>query len=105
MDTDTQQNKPSELAQSLRTVVEDADAVLKNVMKSGDAQFDALRDRLASQVRQMRRQLDELEDTAAHKARQAVRATDAAVHAHPYTAIGVAAAVGAIIGLLFARRS
>ena len=106
MDTATQTDtKTEQLAQSLRTVMEDADALLKNVVKSGDAQFDALRDRLSAQVRQMRRQLEELEDTAVHKARQAARATDEAVHAHPYTAIGIAAAVGAIIGLIVARRS
>ena len=59
------------LARNLRAVVDDADALLKHAVASGDAQFDALRDRLSSQVRHMRLQLDEMEETAAHKARLA----------------------------------
>jgi ElaB/YqjD/DUF883 family membrane-anchored ribosome-binding protein len=39
-----------------------------------------------------------------NKARQAARAADRTVHAHPYGAIGLAAAVGALVGFLAARR-
>jgi len=52
----------------------------------------------------MRSQLDELEDSAIHKARHAARATDRTVHSHPYGAMGIAAAAGLLIGFLAATR-
>jgi ElaB/YqjD/DUF883 family membrane-anchored ribosome-binding protein len=97
-------NMRDRLAQNLRHIVEDADQLMKTAAKSGDAQFDAMRERFEAQLRRMRVQLDELEETAAHKARQAARTADQAVHSHPYAAIGVGAAAGLLIGLLMARR-
>ena len=92
------------LAHTLRHMVDEADEFLKSAAQSGDEKFDSVRDKFFEQVQQMRAQLDELEDSAIHKARQAARVTDQAVHSHPYSAIGVAAAVGLLIGFLVARR-
>jgi ElaB/YqjD/DUF883 family membrane-anchored ribosome-binding protein len=92
------------LAHSLRHMVDEAEQLLRNAADSGDERLDAMRAKFEHQLKRMRVQLDELEDTAVHKARQAARSADQAVHAHPYTAIGAAAAVGALIGLLVARR-
>jgi ElaB/YqjD/DUF883 family membrane-anchored ribosome-binding protein len=85
-------------------IVQDVDQLMKNAAKSGDRPFDSVRDRFEAQLRRMRTQLDELEGAAAQKARQAARATDEAVHTHPYVAIGIGAAAGLLIGLLLARR-
>ena len=41
---------------------------------------------------------------AAEKARAAARATDDYVHVHPWTAIGIAAGVGLMLGVLIGRR-
>ena len=92
------------LAEDLRHVVDDADQLLKQAAGSGDAQFEALRDRFESQLRRMRLQLEDLEHDAVHKAREAARAADEIVHTHPYAAIGVAAAVGLLLGVVLARR-
>ncbi len=92
------------LAQSLRHVVAEADQFLKEAARSGDTRFDDMRSRIAEQVRELRFQLDELEDNAVHKARHAARTADLAVHNHPYGAVGIAAAVGLLIGFLAARR-
>jgi len=100
----TEGNTQDRLARNLRHIVEDADHLLKTAVKSGDAQFDALRERFEGQLRRMRLQLDELEDSAMHKARQAARATDEAAHSHPYAAIGLGAAAGLLIGWLLTRR-
>jgi ElaB/YqjD/DUF883 family membrane-anchored ribosome-binding protein len=94
----------SNFARSMRNIVADADQLLKETVKSGDGQFAAVRDELSQQLRRMRVQLDEIEDTAVAKARQAARATDDAVRTHPYTAIGIGAAAGLLIGVLLARR-
>ncbi|MEF7612905.1 hypothetical protein V4F39_03210 [Aquincola sp. MAHUQ-54] len=90
------------ITEGLRHAVDEADALLKSGLKQGDAEVQALRDRLASRLRRTRVQLDELEEAAIHRARHAARAIDDQVHSHPYAAIGVAAAVGAVAGLLVA---
>lgn len=94
----------SRLASSLRHMVDEAEQLLRGAVDSGDEKLDAMRLQFSQQLKRLRSQLDELEDTAAHKARQAARAADQTVHAHPYGAMGVAAAVGLLIGLLVARR-
>jgi hypothetical protein len=55
-------------------------------------------------LRQLRTQIDDIEDTLVHRTRKAARATDEAVHAHPYTAIGIAGLAGVLLGALLARR-
>lgn len=92
------------LAHSLRHLVDEADHFLAAAAQSGDQKFDAVRGQFVEQVRQMRAQLDELEDSALQKARHAARTADLAVHNHPYGAIGIAAAAGLLIGFLAARR-
>jgi ElaB/YqjD/DUF883 family membrane-anchored ribosome-binding protein len=92
------------LAHSLRHMVDEADQFLKAATQSGDAKFDAVRDKFVEQVRQMRVQLDELEDSAIHKARRAARTTALVIQSHPYGAMGIAAAAGLLIGFLAARR-
>jgi|KBSMisStaDraftv2_1062788.scaffolds.fasta_scaffold01838_4 ElaB/YqjD/DUF883 family membrane-anchored ribosome-binding protein len=92
------------LAQGLRDMVDQADSLLKSAARSGDERVEVLRDRLVGQVRQMRSQLDEFEDRAAFRARRAARSADRAVTSHPYSAIGIAAAAGVLIGLLWAHR-
>jgi len=98
------QDLKDRLAQDLRAVLDDAQALAQGGAQSGDAQLDALRTRFADQMQRIRQQLDGLEDRTLAKAREAAKAADEAVHAHPYTAIGIAAAVGALVGLLVSRR-
>lgn len=102
--TSSSANSREGLATSLRHLVDEADQFLKTAADGGDAKFDAVRDKFAEQLRQMRAQVDELEDSAIRKARQAARTADQALHNHPYSAIGIAAAAGLLIGFLAARR-
>jgi ElaB/YqjD/DUF883 family membrane-anchored ribosome-binding protein len=92
------------LAHDLRHLVDEADQFLKAAAQSGDEPIDGVRQQFVEQLRQMRAQLDELEDSTMHKARHAVRRADHAVHEPPYGAIGIAAAAGLLIGFLAARR-
>ena len=97
-------DQPDGLASNLRRMVDETEAFLDTAVHSGDEKLMKFRARLATQVRHMRRQLDELEDNALYKARQAARVTDETIHSHPYGAIGIAAAVGVLIGFLATRR-
>ncbi len=64
----------------------------------------AAAEQIASQARRLRSQLDELENDAAYKVRRAARAADLSIQSHPYRAIGLAAALGLLIGVIVARR-
>jgi ElaB/YqjD/DUF883 family membrane-anchored ribosome-binding protein len=97
-------NGQERLAYNLRHMVDEADHFLQAAAHSGDEKLTAVRDRFAGQLRQMRSQLDELEDSTLYRARHAARAADLAVQSHPYRAIGIAAAVGLLVGLLATRR-
>jgi ElaB/YqjD/DUF883 family membrane-anchored ribosome-binding protein len=92
------------VAASLRHMVDEADQLLKAAADAGDEKFDQARIRLEHQLRSLRMQLDELEDKAVYRARQAARRADETVHSHPYGAMGVAAAAGLLIGVLLGRR-
>lgn len=92
------------LTSELKHIVGEAEHLLRTAADSGDKQMDALRQSLEEQVGRMRAQLEQAEETAMRRARDAARGTDQAVHLHPYGAMGVAAAVGLLVGTLIARR-
>lgn len=100
----TPSNANAGLGNNLRHMVDEIDVFLKSAATSGDQKFDAVRDKLVTQVNQMREQLDQLEEAAAYRVKRAARQADEAVHSHPYAVMGIAAATGVLIGFLAARR-
>jgi ElaB/YqjD/DUF883 family membrane-anchored ribosome-binding protein len=92
------------IAESLRHMVDEADQLLKSAASAGDQKFDEARGRIEHQLHDLRLQLEDLEATALHRARRAARSADQVVHNHPYGAMGIAAAVGLLVGVLVARR-
>jgi ElaB/YqjD/DUF883 family membrane-anchored ribosome-binding protein len=110
MDTTTATSTPADqasrerLAQSLQQMVNEAEHLLKNAQRTGSEQFSAVREKFEAQLRNAKAELARLEDSAIDNAKRAARATDQAVHEHPYTAMGIAAGVGLLIGMLIARR-
>lgn len=89
---------------SLRHMVDEIDHFLKSAAASGDQRLDAVREKLSHQVREMRSQLDELNEATVARVKRAAMKADETVQAHPYSAMGVAAAAGLLIGFLAARR-
>lgn len=92
------------VSQHLRTLVDEAEALLKATARAGDEKYDATRERLGDEVRRLRARLGEFEAETATRVKQAARQTDVAVHAHPYAAMGTAAAVGLLLGYLLAQQ-
>ena len=92
------------VGQRLRTLAEDAEALLKATARAGDEKVEATRERLRDELHHLRARIGELEADAAERIRRAGRQTDEAVHAHPYTAMGVAAVAGVLLGFLLGRR-
>jgi len=97
-------NARDRLATSLQQMVDEAEHLLKSAQRSGGEQFSAAREKLETQLRQARVALEDLQDKAVYNTRRAAREADHAVHEHPYAAMGIAAGVGLLIGMLISRR-
>lgn len=97
-------SRDNRIALDLRQLVDDAEHLLHDVADTGDQRFAALRVNFEAQLQRIRTRLDDLGDSAAATARDAMRATEHTVRQHPYEVIGAAAAIGLLIGALLARR-
>jgi ElaB/YqjD/DUF883 family membrane-anchored ribosome-binding protein len=76
----------------LQVLLHDAEKALSNTAGAAGEKFEELRER-------MRSALDAGRAEASRRAHQA----DEMVHAHPYYAVGIAAGIGALIGILISR--
>jgi ElaB/YqjD/DUF883 family membrane-anchored ribosome-binding protein len=92
------------LMNDLRTVISDAEEVLKVTADQATAGAAELRVRMQERLHQARVRLHDLQDHAVARAKAAGHAADDYVHDHPWKAIGAAAGFGLIIGLLIGRR-
>jgi ElaB/YqjD/DUF883 family membrane-anchored ribosome-binding protein len=88
------------LVQDLKTVVDDAEELLEATAGQGGEQIARIRARAGESLRMARLRIGEL--TLAAKNR--VHDADRQVRDNPWTAVGVAAGVGALLGIILARR-
>jgi ElaB/YqjD/DUF883 family membrane-anchored ribosome-binding protein len=96
---------PSEkLFSDLQTVVDDAEALLQATAGQAGERVDGIRERAKVSLKQAKARLLEAEGEALEQARQAAASTDEYVHKNPWQAVGVAAGVGLLLGLLIGRR-
>jgi len=63
-----------------------------------------VREKVQDSLQRAKIKLAEAEDVLVDKGKQAARMTDEYVHDHPWRAVGVAAGIGLIVGLLIGRR-
>lgn len=87
-----------------RTVVDDAEALLHATAQVSGEGFAAERAKFGEKLKHAKIRLAESEQRVFEKARQAATVTDRYVHDNPWQAVGIAAAVGMLIGFLAARR-
>jgi ElaB/YqjD/DUF883 family membrane-anchored ribosome-binding protein len=92
------------LAQDLRALTRDAEALISSTTESAGEAVDRAREQLRSRLQYVTARLQELEQTAETAVKESARRADAAVHQHPYGAMAGAAAVGLLLGYLLSRR-
>jgi ElaB/YqjD/DUF883 family membrane-anchored ribosome-binding protein len=92
------------LMSDVRVVLADAEQLLRQASAATGAQATELREKAADALHRAQRNLADLQGSASAAIRSGARATDHWVHEHPWTAAGMAAAVGVLLGLLIARR-
>lgn len=92
------------LGTDLKVLLGDVESLLKQAASSTGQQAVELRERAAEGLHRASIRLSEARIAAAERSRQAVRVTDDWVHAKPWAAVGAAAGVGFLLGLLVSRR-
>ena len=98
------ENTRDKLVDEFSSVLSEAETLLDKATKESGEKARDLRTQVESRLLSAKLRLQELEGQARDRAKQAARATDDYVHDHPWTAIGIAAAVGFVFGLLLNRR-
>jgi ElaB/YqjD/DUF883 family membrane-anchored ribosome-binding protein len=92
------------LIKDFKNVVADTEDLLRATSNlTGDKVAD-VRAKVEEGLASAKKQLAELDESVIEKSKAAVRATDELVQEHPWMAVGVAAAVGFVIGMLSGRR-
>jgi ElaB/YqjD/DUF883 family membrane-anchored ribosome-binding protein len=92
------------LMADLRVVIADAEELLRLGAEQTGASATEWRARVETRLANAKDRLADLQDAAVAKAKAAGHAADDYVHDHPWKAIGAAAGVGLIVGLLIGRR-
>jgi ElaB/YqjD/DUF883 family membrane-anchored ribosome-binding protein len=92
------------LVQDMRNVISDAEDLLRATASQAGEKIAVARERIQDSLHQAKVKLAEAEAIVSERAKQAARYTDDYVHENPWRAIGVAAGVGLLLGLLITRR-
>jgi len=104
METLSDEVNKEQLIADFKVVVADAEALLKATANQGGEKLAELRAKTEESLRVVKVRMAEAQEALLAKTRAAAKATDAYVHENPWQAVGVAAAVGFLIGLLIGRR-
>ncbi len=88
----------------LKTVLADMEEYLRVTASQTGEKIGVLRERLQDHMHKAKDRLVDTKEIVVDKTKEAARATDEYVHDNPWRAVGIAAGVGLIIGLLISRR-
>ncbi|MGH6629520.1 MAG: DUF883 family protein [Burkholderiales bacterium] len=92
------------LAEDLKIVISDAEELLRATASQAGEKVSAAREKIEDSLHRAKFKLAEVEDILLDKGKQAARVTDEYVHDNPWKAVGIAAGIGFVIGLLISRR-
>ncbi len=92
------------IAGEMTALVQDAEALLHATSGQSDSKVAEIRARLSGAVANARTTCRSLQGKAAEQVRHGIETTDATVRTHPWESVGVAFAVGLVVGVLVGRR-
>jgi len=92
------------LKEDLETVFRDAEALLKASAEHGGEKTAEMRAKIRESLDAAKRRLHEAEQAAVKRGEDAVHATEDYTRKNPWQALGIAAGIGLVVGVLVARR-
>jgi ElaB/YqjD/DUF883 family membrane-anchored ribosome-binding protein len=96
--------KEKELINESHSLLNDTEALLAEAAQVGVEKAQGIYERIAQNLINAKGHLLKAESDLTEKAKQAAKTTDRYVQEHPWQSIGVAAAVGALLGMLIGRK-
>jgi ElaB/YqjD/DUF883 family membrane-anchored ribosome-binding protein len=103
-ETDPSEVTREQLVHDFKVVIADAEALLKATAGQGGEALAAARARAEESLAVAKAKMADAQAALVIRTKATAKATDEYVHENPWKAIGVAAGVGVVIGLLIGRR-
>ncbi|MSP95996.1 MAG: DUF883 domain-containing protein [Betaproteobacteria bacterium] len=103
MTADSQVSK-ERVVTDLKALIGDTEELLKATAGQAGEKIAVARERIQASLAVYKDKLQDAERAVLEKTKEAARATDEYVHDHPWQAVGVAAGIGFLLGLLVSRR-
>lgn len=94
----------TQLIDDLAAVIRDAESLLRATAAQTGDRVEEIRARAEETVRQAKARLEGVEEQAVERARVFAGEADEYVRGNPWRAVGIAAGVGIVLGLLMSRR-
>lgn len=88
----------------MKALVKDAQELLREASLASGEKAEELRARGLALLETAMEKAHEVQAVALEKGKAAAQSTDEFVHEHPWKAVGIAAGVGLVIGMLISRR-
>ena len=92
------------LVTDLKVLIGDTEELLRATAGQAGEKIATARERIQASLAVYKEKLVDAEQAMMERTKEAARATDEYVHDHPWQAVGVAAGVGVLLGMLIARR-
>jgi len=92
------------LVRDFKAVVADTEELLKATASQTGEKVAAARVKVEESLADAKKRLTELSENLTVRAKEVAHKTDVMVHEHPWQAVGIAAAVGVLLGMLISRR-
>ena len=104
VDKETIRKIEEEFISDVKKNLDEAEKLLQEAADSTGEKANKIREKAMRHLKQSREALLDTQETLARRGRQAIRATDDYVHDKPWQAIGLAGALGLLLGVLLSRR-
>ena len=97
-------NSKQKLVSDMKIVVSDAEEILRATAGVAGEKMVDLREQIADRLHDAKMRLADAEAALVDKTKAAARATDDYVNDNPWQAVGIAAGVGLLLGIIIGRR-
>ena len=102
--TDFSTNNQEKLVSDMKVVVSDAEEILRATAGVAGEKVGELRERIIDRLRDAKVRIADAEEMLVDRTKAAARATDDYVNDNPWRAVGIAAGIGLLVGIIIGRR-
>ena len=101
---DMTNNSKQKIVSDMKVVVSDAEEILRATAGVAGEKMVDLREQIAERLHDAKMRLADAEAALVDRTKAAARATDDYVNDNPWQAVGIAAGVGLLLGIIIGRR-